>query len=278
MTKLLTVLLPTYNNYELFIRVVRSYSKDSRVEIIVSDDSDNFIEKKHISSLCENNNIKYFEGIKKLPCENWNYLLKMVKTPFFVLNHHDEFPSNLEFLECLDDTKNGLVILPCSSKVGNEPICKMFSWQQKFFSKICMLYPNASFNMISAPTASIIVNSKFKNQYFDENLKWFIDAEWYFRLFQQCISDKNRIIFFNRSRIFSFQAKNSITKSLQCKLRRQIIKEKYYLRSKGLIPKRIFIFIQILSLIIIFFGSKFKKISAKIVCFLLLKLRNFKVL
>ena len=275
MKKLLTVLIPTYNNYDFFLRVVRSYLNDERIEMIVSDDSDNQIEKNYIKSRCEENNIKYFEGLKQSPSENWNYLLKMVKTPFFVLNHHDDFPSNLKFLDSLDETKTGLIILPCSSKIGDEPICKMFSWQQKYFSKICMLWPNAAFNMISAPTASIIVNSKYKNQFFDQNLKWFIDAEWYYRLFKSCNIDKIGIIFFNNSRIYSFQALNSITQSLKGKLKKQITKEKNYLRNKGLIPKRIFILLQMIFFLIIFSVSKFPKIYAKIIFCFVIKIKKF---
>ena len=57
-----------------------------------------------------------------------------------------------------------------------------------------MMWPNAAFNMLSAPTASIIVNSKYKNQFFDENLKWFIDAEWYID-YLKVYYEKSGIIF-----------------------------------------------------------------------------------
>ena len=93
--------------------------------------------------------------------------------PFFVINHHDDFPSNLFFLNHLDNEKVGLIILPCSSHFISGNVHNMESWQQKIFSKICLLFPNASFNMILAPTASIVVNSKFKEILFDQNLKWF---------------------------------------------------------------------------------------------------------
>ena len=54
MKKLLTVLIPTYNNYEFFLRVVRSYLNDKRIEMIVSDDSNNSIEKNYIESTVQN--------------------------------------------------------------------------------------------------------------------------------------------------------------------------------------------------------------------------------
>ena len=261
MEKLITVLIPTYNNFELFSKLIKIYLKDSRVLILVSDDSNNLREKNLIECYCQSNNIIYFQGPKTSPGENWNYLLSMVKTPFFVLNHHDDYPDNLEFLDKLNSIKNGIIVLPCSSKVGNKPVQKIFSWQQKYFSQICMFWPNACFNMILAPTASLIVNSRYKNVFFDSNLKWFIDAEWYSRLFFLASKDKNKILFYSYSRILSFQAQNSITKSLEKTLKKQIKTEKEYLRAKGLIPKRIFVIFQILFLIVISLKSKLNRIS-----------------
>ena len=48
MSKLITILIPTYNNYALFKRATRTYLNNSKVNIIVSDDSDDFKVKKSI--------------------------------------------------------------------------------------------------------------------------------------------------------------------------------------------------------------------------------------
>lgn len=260
MDKLLTVLVPTYNNYELFLRVINNYIHDLRVIILVSDDSDNYVEKKSIEIFCRHNNIKYYEGPKKSAGENWNNLIKMISTPFFVLNHHDEYPSNLNFLDFLDSKNIGLIILPCSSKVGKKAKHKIFSCQQIFFSNICLFWPNASLNMILAPTASVIVNSAFKNVLFDSKLIWFIDADWYQRLFRAVIKHKNfKIKFVNFSRIYSYQSENSITSKLRDKLKKQIFKEKSYLNKKGLIPNEFFQFIQFLLLAFTISLTRLKK-------------------
>ncbi len=267
MTKLLSVLVPTYNNYELFLRVVEKYLFDLRIIILVSDDSDDYIEKKSIQLFCKNNNIIYFNGPKKSAVENWNYLIGKTTTPFFVVNHHDEYPDNLYFLDSLDPKNTDLVILPCSSKVGKYPLVKMFSWQQKYFSKICLLWPNGTLNMILAPTASIIVNSKYKNILFDIKLKWFVDSYWYYKLFIQSIKERNKIKFFSHSRINSFQAENSITNSLKSKLKIQIKKEKDYFRYKGLLPNKNIRFFQLIILIVITFRSKFKNKLSRFIFF-----------
>tara|TARA_B100000989_G_scaffold176886_1_gene132803 strand:+ start:1088 stop:1912 length:825 start_codon:yes stop_codon:yes gene_type:complete len=260
MNKLLTVLLPTYNNYELFLQVIQNYIHDVRVNILVSDDSDNYIEKNSIEIFCRQNNIKYYEGPKKSAGENFNHLIKMIKTPFFVLNHHDDYPINLDFLDILDSKNIGLIILPCSSKVGKKANHKIFSWQQVIFSKICLLWPNSSFNMILAPTASVIVNSEFKNILFDSKLIWFSDADWYQRLFRTVLKNKKfKVKFFNHSRIYSIQSENSITSKLRDKLKKQIFKEKIYLNKKGFLPNKFLQLIQLLLLATIISLTRLKK-------------------
>ena len=77
MHKKLTVLIPTYNSNKSLNRILSVYKNDHRVEIIVSDDSDNKQEKSLIKNNCKMSSINYFEGPKTYPVENWNNLLKM---------------------------------------------------------------------------------------------------------------------------------------------------------------------------------------------------------
>ena len=195
MNKILTVLIPTFNSNYLLKKVLNAYQNDPRVNIVISDDSNNSLEKDFIKSLCLKYNLRYLEGPRNNPVNNWNFLLTKIDTPFFVINHHDDLPNNLKFLDHLEENV-GLTIMPCSSKIeGRENIHVMKSWQQFVFSKVCLLIPNASFNMILAPTAAMIVNSKFKNVLFDENLVWFVDAKWFLQLFKIVINNKFKIKF-----------------------------------------------------------------------------------
>ncbi len=260
MNHLITVLIPTFNDFKAFQRAIKYYSNDQRVKIVVSDDSDDIFERNLIKSKCEEKGFFYVQGTKQLPVDNWNKLMKMIKTPFFVLNHHDEYPLNLSFLDLLDEGDIGLIVLPCTSIArGNLPQ-KIFSWQQKLFSTICLLYPNASFNMFLAPTASLIINSKLKDILFDNNLKWFVDCDWYCRLILKIRKVGLKIKFFHKSRIISIQAKNSITYSIGKNLKQQINIEKPYLNKKGFLPNRVINFFQFISLVFILFITKFKKI------------------
>ena len=260
MKQILTVLIPTYNSHKCFMKVVKSYISDSRVKIVVSDDSNNIIEKKLIQSTCSKFNLDYFEGPRENPIKNWNYLLTKIDTPFFVVNHHDDVPDNLFFLDELDFDNIGLKILPCSSRIINNKIHHMESWQQRVFTKICLLIPNSSFNMILAPTAAIVVNSKLKEIIFDENLEWFVDADWYMKLFIFLRKSKLKVKFFKYTRIISHQLKTSITSTLKNKIRKQIKKEKKYLKSYGFYPGHFINAIQYFFLGLILLKTKLKQL------------------
>ncbi len=260
MQKVLTVLIPAFNNNNLLEKVIKSYISDSRVKIIVSDDSNNISERKLIKSTCSNFNLEYFEGPRENPIKNWNYLLTKIDTPFFVVNHHDDFPDNLFFLDELDCKNIGLIIFPCSSRLINNKIHHMESWQQRVFSKICLSIPNSSFNMILAPTAAVVVNSKLREFVFDKNLKWFVDAEWYMKLFLFIKTSKLKVKYFKHTRIISYQVKTSITSTLKNKIKKQIKIEKRYLKSKGFYPGHFINAIQYFFLALILLKTKLKQL------------------
>ena len=257
---LITVLIPTFNNYKSFLKVANSYFSDKRVKIIVSDDSTDKIEKNKIRNFCLENNIQYINGPKTLPVKNWNNLMKKIDTDFFIINHHDDYPSNLKFIDFLIPNKVGLMVLPISSIANAKPVRKIFSWQQILFSKICLLYPNPLFNMFFSPTASLIISNKAQKVFFNENLKWFVDCEWYYRVVSKIIKNKLSITFFNKSRIISIQAKNSITNALSPKLKDQIKIEKNYFKSKGEMPLKIITFFQYIIMVLILLKTKFKQL------------------
>lgn len=259
MNYLITVLIPTYNNYNSFLNLFKAYISDIRVKIIVSDDSNDISEKNAIKRKCFEEGIIYLEGPKLLPVENWNFLMERIDTPFFVMNHHDEYPLNLSFLDLLDPKEIGLIILPCTSFSKGKSYHKIYSWQQNLLSRIFFIAPNASFNIFLAPTASLILNSKFKDILFDKNLKWFVDADWYCRIYLRLRRDELKIKFCNTTRIISIQAKNSITSSIGKKLKDQIKIEKPYLNKKGLIPNKFISTLQLFCLVSIIFISKIKQ-------------------
>ena len=187
------------------------------------------------------------------------FSFKKVDTPFFVLNHHDEIPNNLlylDYLDHVDKNKTGLLLLACTSYVNNKPYMKLSSRLQKIHFSFFKYFPNATINLFLAPTASVIVNSKLKNNNFDRDLKWYVDCEWYFKLLSSINLYKLKIIFFKDSRIISKQSNQSITHKIKNNLvdikKYEIIK----LKKKKLVPSKLTALIQKVFSLLISFNSK----------------------
>ena len=256
MKKLLTVIIPTYNQIEIFEKIINTYSINPKIKIIVSDDSDNLICKEKIKGLCKLKKIDYYDGPQVSAVDNWNFLLEKIDTPFFVLNHHDEYPNNLNFINKIN-SKVGIILLPCSSYVSNKLYRKFYSWQQKLHILLFRFYPNVLINLFLAPTAAVIVNTKFKSVKFNKKLKWHVDTEWYYRLIKISKEYKLDFIFSENSRIISFQSTNSITFRIKKELKNIINYEKKLLKKEGMVPFYLIQKIQKLISLLITLNSRF---------------------
>lgn len=259
MDKLISILIPTFNQINLFEKIVGLYSYHPKVTIIVSDDSDDVKIKEKIKATCYLKKILYFQGPQKSAVDNWNFLLKKVDTPFFVLNHHDEFPNNLlylDYLDHLDKNKTGLLLLACTSYLNNKPYMRLSSRNQKIHFAFFKNFPNATINLFLAPTASVIVNSKLKKNNFDKDLNWYVDCEWYYKLLSSISLYKLNIIFFKDSRIISKQTNHSITYKIKNKLKNIKKYEIIKLKKKKLVPNKLTALIQKVVSLLISFNSK----------------------
>ena len=127
---------------------------------------------------------------------------------------------------------------------------------QKLHIRLFRKFPNAMFNIFLAPTASVIVNSKLKNNNFDEDLKWYVDCEWYSKLLFSTYSQQLEILFFKDSRIISNQTKNSITYKIRKKLEKIKKYEIKKLKKKKLIPNNFIGILQKIISLLLTFDSK----------------------
>ena len=250
MEKIISVLIPTFNLNNKFKEIVSIYSTQPKVKIIVSDDSPDIKTQEEIKKICKEMKITYYKGPQSTPSKNWNFLLKKIDTPFFVLNHHDDCPNNLQFLEHLDKKNTGILLLPCTSYIFNKKYVRLSSRHQKIQVILLRNLPNALINLFLAPTASVIINKELVSNKFNENLKWYVDNEWYYRLLKECKTKKLKLSFFSKTRINSYQNSNSITLRIKNNLDYIKISEKNLLKENNLIPNKYIHLIQkIISLI-----------------------------
>ena len=91
-----SIILPSYNNFELFKEALESIlkQKDVSFEIIICDDSeDNYIEE-YVKSI-HHNHIIYSHNIAPTGAvKNWNYGLEKAHGQYVMILHHDERMDN----------------------------------------------------------------------------------------------------------------------------------------------------------------------------------------
>ena len=233
---LLSVLLPTYNYPFGVHRILVSFSRldpslISKIEFIISDDSDSLLANKEIQKISKfykhryNFNLKYIIGAKtKNPIDNWNSLLEKCNGKFRQIIHHDEFfMSHLDIvnlLSMLNSAKHEIYVLKLYTTdkfyyYDHIPNLVIRFLLRFFISSILLI------NYIG-PSACIVFKS-FTSMKFNRHLKWIVDTDWFYRTFLR----NNRIFFCNSIAIGSeSNYKNSITK--------KIVGSKIYLKYKEL--------------------------------------------
>ena len=206
---MISIIIPTYNNLELFKRAYDSViSQDEKdVEVIVVDDSTT----NDIQNYCLNLPVRYHHNSPPLGAvKNWNSGLKLAKGEFIILMHHDEALKNENFISSLLHCfKNGYDVVVSNIEVhlGNsvrKGLCP--NWLKRLF--IAHSYLLFVRNLVG-PCACIAFKKEYI-KYFDENLKWVVDLEWYYRLM-----NKRKVVFMQSNWITSMHGhKGQITKNL----------------------------------------------------------------
>lgn len=203
MTKV-SICIPTYNNASSLKRCLDSIIiQDFRdFDVIITDDSntddvENFIKSydfKHVK--CQ-----YFRNYPALRSpQNWNSSIKRAEGEYIKLLHHDDwftYPNSLKiFVDLLNENKIATIGVVSSRniKLVDNSIINIntpsHSWinrmQKKPLELICG-------NFIGAPSA--VIHKNGLDIFYDENLKWFVDVEFYTNL----LENENNIIALNKT-------------------------------------------------------------------------------
>ncbi len=207
-----SVVIPTYNNLESFKRafnsVLMQFYKD--YEIIISDDSsDNFIEKYIKNAPLPR--VKYFKNPEALGSpENWNEGIRMAKGQYIKILHHDDWFSTRDalekFVKVMDENPQ------CDlgyAKSVNIDIKTGKQRHRKAERYVKLLEENPyellKSNRIGAPSVTIFKRSL--NIEFDNNLKWFVDIDFYLRI----LLKNSKIAFINEELINIGIQENRVT-------------------------------------------------------------------
>lgn len=242
----LSILIPTYNfkiGIDEILDCLESIEDNLRdcIEIIISDDSDEeIIQKKRNKSLKQHfKNYFYIHNIEKHGAiNNWNKLISKAKGDYIWLLHHDEYWQKEKniiryIFEAINTKKPNVLILPITKLKTKRIFNLNFKMIQKHitFKKIMKTYINnpkllIKSNIIGPPSALIYKKNNF---YYDINLKYLVDIEFYMRLFNS-YNSKKIILGKKYFNLISIQNNDeSITNFLQKEIRSLKKKEKNYI-------------------------------------------------
>ena len=219
----LSILIPAYNYTEGIERILNrvkelKYVNKKKYEIIIHDNSENFMIYNIYKKYADYLNIHYKKNLKFIgAANNWNSLLKVAKGQFIYMIHHDEFPEKKNFFSklilTLENYKNYDIIFFNCLLVNNNIIVR-----PNFFSSLKKLIINYfPAYILRRNIVGSISNIVFKNKniLFNERLVWLVDVDFYYRLIKK---SKNNFLFLNKENIFSFyKYRNSISNKLTTK-------------------------------------------------------------
>lgn len=235
-----SILVPAYEYPEGIRRILDGLCgiDEEEFEIIISDDStsdrtQNLVEAHQLT---KKRNVKYHRNVPGLGAvNNWNFLLATSKSEVLLLLHHDEFLVDPSFMKLgvnqitsgsadvvvgrvklfKENTKNSVIHFPLflsSWLINHKP---EYIYQRNFIGPVsCILFRR-----------SLGVN-------FDNNLRWLVDVDFYYRL--RCAS--NKWSFSKKHEVYSvIDRADSITGQIKNKISTiHAIEKKYLLDNRNL--------------------------------------------
>lgn len=225
----ISVAIPTYNNFESFKRALDSILKQrfEDYEVVITDDSNNDQIKNYVEKL-NYPKIKYFKNETPLgPPENWNEGLRKACGQYIKILHHDDWladENSLEkFVKLMDENPDSDLGYAKSVDVdvtSGKTKSRRAEKYVKRLEKDCLeLFLT---NRIGAPSVVIFRNGK--DFFFDKNLKWVVDMEFYL----SCLLKNPKIAFVNEVLVNIGISNTQVTKSCQNNRDVQVFEQFYF--------------------------------------------------
>ena len=239
---LLSILIPSFNCKGGLRRVLKPLLfSDAKarhsIEVVISDDSPQPLLSCSELAIYASKipRFRYIHNACALGAvKNWNQLLSLGEGEYSWICHHDEYLANsksslsslLEWIQCINAD---IFILPLfkSYRFGPFTLLQRHTPPSWLLPRL-LAHPGILFaaNPIGPPSA-VVIRSSIAISY-DVNLKWFVDVEYYTRLFASGVTLPSILPF--SCRVISDQDfDQSITRSMAPTLRRTILSELYYL-------------------------------------------------
>lgn len=220
--KSISIVIPTYNNIELFVNAINSILNQTILpdEIIVSDDSSSDYIERWCAD-CHNPIIKYYRNRPtKGAVVNWNWGINQTTKDWIILMHHDEEFMSSNYLESLCKHFEDADVIISDIRVNT--LGKIRKGRINGLLKKCLIQNPLSFLIVNSigPCACVCFKRRLLIE-FDTHLTWLVDTEWYMRLLKSSkhvIYDSELIILSNHGHIDQITKNIDINEKLRIDL------------------------------------------------------------
>jgi len=229
----ISILIPTYNYLEGLIRIIETLNigDSGLVEVLIFDDSSDEKIESYFSNSNFKGNIIYQRNTNDTGAvKNWNKLIEKSSGEYILLMHHDEFPSDENFIAQLlklinEFTEVDIFSFKCILVSGDKTYVR--SHTSSYFRKLfAVTSPEYIFKRnFLGPVSTLLIRKSIVPK-FDTNLKWLVDVAFYYELLKRTKS----WFFYDNIIIFSELGRgDSITSNIKDELHGIKHKEKKHL-------------------------------------------------
>lgn len=189
MNTIFTICIPTYENAEAFERAIDSLKKQTFTdwECMVGDDSSSDAIRKVVEKVADSRITYFRNNPKKGVPGNWNALITKASGAYVTLLHQDDFYVSDIILErahaALTSSTSRFAV--CAYSIFERDKVITHSTSTRHVRNFLHDFPARSLivNRIGHPSV-IFFQNDLKGVLFDEELCYFVDTDWYARLWK----------------------------------------------------------------------------------------------
>lgn len=183
-----SVIIPAFENLNLFKTALCSVleQKNIVVEVIVVDDSRTMDLECFVNEL-NDSRINYYHNIPSLGAvKNWNKGLTLATGDYILLLHHDEcLQDALHLWRMSEMLAMGYDIIVSNVVIDHNGKRINHKFSRPFLKRVFLFFPILLFAANAIGPCACVAFRKDKKIMFDEKLRWLVDIEWYYRLFNR---------------------------------------------------------------------------------------------
>ena len=186
MQKLISICIPAYEEVSLLRRLLESIKNQTFIdyEVIITDDSPGDDIQKLATYYASYFDLQYHRNLVVLGSPaNWNRAIKLARGEWIKVMHHDDWLAKPEALEVFANyakkSQDDLIFSAYSNITEGTRQNVLLS---KLNQKALHHNPLHLFvsNYVGNPSTTLVRNNR--NSWYDENLKWVVDFEFYLQI------------------------------------------------------------------------------------------------